>query len=414
MSKSLYEREHPKRLVQENGICFGRIAYVDVTKRLCKVKTFFGPPGLNDLSLNNVQWVNMDGNADGDESGSIPREGAMGMVFFINGEPLIFGYFKPLKFKDGAVTGKEVVTKLVRGDKIISTKSGNRITIRANGLIELQSRETLKTVYFPTDSRILTLCRNYNFECDGGVEAWEGNRLGQTLYTAEYRQDLARTSIVVEERGNTGGTTIYRTVIGPGLPAIKGVPVPVYEYKIDITGKTSLSIGPGVPTYTSEITPDGSLKIDATTDVAVSSKLGKISVETLTGDIAVKANLGNVSVDALTGNITAKASSGNIDVEALVGKVGIKATAGALELEGSQAKVKLDKGKITIAGPAAELLDLFDQLLDALKDAWTSASTETHVGNLGYNTTPPLNSADYIKAAGLITQIKSLLTTIKG
>lgn len=433
--KSIYESGNARRQEIANGICLGRITYVDIDTRQCTVKTFFGPKELLDKNLLRVQWVCVDGNADGDESGGIPREGAIGLVFFIEGEPFIFGFIKPLNGRKGAVTGKESVSRLVRGDKIISTKSGNHIVVRNNGTIEIVSEEVLKTVYIPTDGRIIEICQNFNFKNGGGYINWESTGravLGQQLFTQEFRKDLARSFIVVEERGQVSASTIYKTSIGPGIPGVPGVPATVYQFSVDITGKTSLAIGPGIPVMTADIGVDGSIDVVSFSDISVLSKLGAIdveadvgdisitaklgnvSVEANAGDISVKATAGNIAVEATAGDISAKATAGNISVEASLGDVKAKATAGAIEMEGSLGKLKLAQGKVGIGGPAAELLDLFGQTLDALKDLATSMATEQHIGNLGYSSSPPLNAADYLKFMALTVQIKALLTSIKG
>jgi len=395
----------------------GRITDVDIDTRLCRVKTFFGPQPFLDLDLKNVQWVNVDGNSDGDESGSIPREGAVGLVFFIEGEPYIFGFIKPLNGTKGAVTGKEAVSRLVRGDKLISTKSGNFITIRSNGSIELQSRETLKTIYIPTDSRIIEIYRNFNFKTDGGYINWEAKGpvlLGQQLYTQEFRKDLARSFVVVEERGAVSSSTIYRTSIGPGIPGVPGVPAAVYKFEVDVTGRTLLEIGVGIPVFSAEIGIDGSATIKSISDISISTTLGNVDVSLDVGSLAAYAKLGDISVKSDAGNISGKTTAGNISFETTAGNVSGKTTAGDLTLEGSLGKLKLGKGKVGLGGPAAEIVDSVIQLMTQLDALLTGLQAETHIGNLGYPSSPPLNVAAYIGVQVQINVLKSLLTTIKG
>jgi hypothetical protein len=417
LEKSIYERGSPTRQASANGIAMGRITTVDIDTRLCRVKTFLGPQELLDKDLKNVQWVNADGNVDGDESGSIPREGAIGLVFFIEGEPYIFGFIKPLNGAKGAITGKESVTRLVRGDKLISTKSGNYICIRTNGSIEINSRESLKRVFIPTDSRIQEVCRNFNFKTDGGYINWENKGpilLGQQLFTQEFRRDLARSFVVVEERGAVGASTIYRTTMGPGIPGIPGIPAAVYSFSIDVTGKTSLAIGAGVPVMTADISPAGQIDVVSFSDISVTSRLGNILAETDVGDITATAKLGNISVEASAGNISAKALVGNVSVGATLGDIDVKATAGDITMEGSLGKLKLGKGKIGLGGPAAEIVDTVIKLMTQLDTLLTSMQAETHLGNLGYSSSPPLNVASYIAVQVQVNLLKSLLTTVQG
>lgn len=414
--KSIYERQHPTRQRLSSGIALGRIAAVDIDRRTCTVKTFFGADGLNDLSLDNVQWVNMDSNAEGDEFSIIPRPGSMGLVFFVEGEAFIFGSFNAYRGDKGAVTGKEVVKRLVQGDKSMSTRSGNYAVVRANGSIELFSSDTLKRVLFPTDSRILDICQNYNLRAGGGYTNWEVNDILQTtIFTEEFRRDLARTVIMVEEKGQVDATTVFRQSIGPGLPGVVGVPAPSYEYSVDITGKATLKIGPpGAATITQTISPDGSMEIDALSDITVKSKTGNLTADLIAGDITAKTSLGNISVESTKGNISAKTTAGNISVESTAGNIKAVATAGDMELEGSGGKLKLGKGKVGLGGPAAEIVDQIIRLLTHLDTLLTAMLAETHTGNLGYLTAPPTNVSDYIAAQVNIATVKSMLETIKG
>lgn len=76
---------------------------------------------------------------------------------------------------------------------------------------------------------------------------------------------------------------------------------------------------------------------------------------------------------------------------------------GDIQLDGSLAKLKLSKGKVGLGGPTAELLDLFDQEIDAfLNNASSLVLTAVGPG--------VLNPA----VVTLLTNIKILLGTIKG
>lgn len=416
MNKSIYERSNNSRQGRSNGICMGRITNVNIDTRLCRVKTFFGPSELLDLDLQNVQWVNVDGNSDGDESGSIPREGAIGLVFFIEGEPYIFGFIKPLNGTKGAVTGKEAVTRLVRGDKLISTKSGNHIVIRSNGSIEIVSKETLKTIYIPTDSRIIEVCRNFNFKTDGGYINWEAKgpaALGQELFTQEFRKDLARSFIVVEERGAVGASTIYRTSIGPGIPGVPGVPAAVYKFEVDVTGKASLAIGAGVPVMTADVGIDGSISVVSFSNIKVDSRLGTVDITADVGDITTYAKLGGVHVKSDAGDITAKTKAGNVEVQTTAGNVKVGATAGTIEMAGSLAKLKLSKGKVGMGGPAGELLAELEKLAQAVIDESTAAAVHVHPTAVGPSG-PPTTAANFVAVTTAATAIKAIVTLLKG
>jgi hypothetical protein len=73
-------------------------------------------------------------------------------------------------------------------------------------------------------------------------------------------------------------------------------------------------------------------------------------------------------------------------------------------------------GQVAIGGPSAELLDLFDQMLQVMDTFFEAISTETHLGNLGYPSGPPLDpvATVYTDVKTEMEQIKTLLNTIKG
>ena len=402
MEKTIYESTHSGRAQQRNGIALGRIVQVDVPRRLCRVKTFLGPPHLLDLDCHNVQWADLDTNDKGDEMSSIPRVGSLGMVFFIEGESFIFGFVNAIQGKKGAVTGNETA-KLVGGDKIIATRAGNRILVRANGSIEFTSKETLKTVYFPTDSRILELCRNYNFKADGGFINWEVDDTGSTKHTVEYRNNLARSMIMVEERGFVGGTTMYSQKIGPGVPGVPGIATPIYSKTYDYFGTTTEQIGPAaLPTISTEKHVSGSIKHEIFSDYSILSKFGKFLVELDIGEAKILSKLGDILLEATAGHF--QVHSG-LDAAILsdLGDVDIEATTGAVKLNGSQAKLSLEKGKVALGAGPVEVIDQQIQQLDTLINNAVGLVL-TRVG--------PADLSPAVVA--ILTNIKVALSTIKG
>lgn len=81
-------------------------------------------------------------------------------------------------------------------------------------------------------------------------------------------------------------------------------------------------------------------------------------------------------------------------------------------------------GKLSLAGTGfvalgnatsgIELLELFNQMLTALQTLTTAMALETHTGNLGFPTAPPLNAAAYAAVQAQLASIQALLLTIKG
>lgn len=343
--KSLYEKDHPHRQQNKNAICFGRITQVYPEERMVEVKTFGGTGVVDDNHIPKCQWINMDGNPDGDESTSLPRTNSYGLVFFIDGTPFIFGFFSPLTGTGSAQLG-EAKEEVNEGDKVLKTIGGNRIVMRAHGEIEIQATGTCRTIYFPDKNIINTLCRNYEFRTDGGTVDWVnlGNR--KTLYRRELRDSLSRTNVIIEERGSVDGTIISRTTLGTGDTG--GVSNPVYtktlrntgavelfirqagaqsghklniepsgattldvagksKVSIEADGTTKLDVGPGKATLI--ISPDGKISIDSKADVSVKAT-GKVGIDA-GGDLTAK-TAGKANIEA-SGKATIKADGIDLD-----------------------------------------------------------------------------------------------------
>lgn len=392
----------------DSGIAIGRIHAVDAEKRTCTVRTFMGDEKFLDRYVEGVQWLYMDAHPAGDECTSVPRPGAMGLVFFVSGQAFIGLYIKPYTKQASTttidpVTGKEV-GGLKQGDKIFSTPNGNYILIKANGVIELRSKETLKRIMMPLNSGIVDLCRNYSLKADGGTIDWKNldDQLSSTLYSAEFRANLARTSVVIEERGAIDSTTIARTLIGPGLLGLPGCKTPVYEHITKITGETELKIhGPGIPGgFYATALPTGEFHIatglapvnqfamdvgaDGTTSIAV-NKTGIVTIDKV-GAIKAENKLGSVALS----------EKGDVELKNQVGTISMSAT-----------------GKFSVKGAAAELLDLFDQHLEQQLNILAALAALT-VGTGTGPSSVPLNAADFMKATTGVTKIKTLLGSIKG
>jgi hypothetical protein len=163
-------------------------------------------------------------------------------------------------------------------------------------------------------------------------------------------------------------------------------------------GSTSLTFkgatdSQGLPTNPTQgdtkvsIEKDGSFQVDHKT---VTFRLDK------SGDVTINSSVGNVNVTSTTGNIA------------------VNTTLGDVTLGGSLAKLKLSQGRVALGGPVAETLDIIDQTLAQLVQLTTAMSLETHIGNLGFPTSPPINAASYIAVDVSITLIRVLLATIKG
>ena len=382
---TLYEKNHRNRQEQAFGIALGKIISVDAVNRVCTIATMMGHGSMNDQVVNRVQWLNADANPDGDESGSIPRKGSMGLVFFVNGETFIWGYFRPQSKGGSAKQGTEN-PKLVEGDKVISTKAGNRLTIKRSGLIELYSKDTLQRLMFPMGSKIVDLCRHYKLKADGGTIEWTpANKVTGTLvHNSEFANSVMRAFVIYEQRGYVSSSIISKVTVGAAFPGVSGTKVPTYTHTIGISGQVTTTVTPPVPEGTptgfkSVLNPDGSLKILAgagqTFECTVATtgelnlsvnKIAEASVS-VKGDIALKNKVGEATISAL-GDIALKnkvaevtmAAKGDIAVKNKLASVAMKAS-GDIEIKGPGAtvtisaagEIKVDsKTKITMASKA--------------------------------------------------------------
>lgn len=412
IDKSIYESGHPMREANDNAICFGLVTAVDVTTRFCSVKTFFATnPALNDQHIKSCQWLSADASPYGDDMTSVPRVNSIALVFFVQGEAFIFGFFRGTS-KTGSVAGGASTVPLAQGDKIIATKAGNFITVKSNGLIQIQCKDTLRSLYLPNNSEWLNLCRQFELKTDGGYIFWRSDDDLNTLHKAVYRKDMAQSFVVTEEKGSVSSSVIYRIGIGPG--AAKGS-ANSYEHSVTTDGTSTLTIGTfGVPAYTSVVKPDGSATITARGDVALTSSAGKVSVLAQAGDIDVKATTGAIKAEATAGDISLKADAGAINVVATAGDISVKAVGGNIAMEGSLGRLKLGGGQVGLGGPGAEVVDAIIQTLDLLIKNGNAMLAMTVIGNLGYSTSPPVNSADFADITVKAAVLKAKVTAIKG
>lgn len=399
MQVDVYESRGGTNYLLRSGIALGRISRVFPDKRFCEVRTFAGDPQFIDKHIKQCQWLSLDANPAGDEFTSIPREGSLGLVFFVAGEAFIFGYLKPTSSGTGAKSGKEP-SGLNEGDKCISTVGGNRVVIKASGVIEVYSSETLKTVYFPKGGILSDICEEQQMRCDGGSVHWRttDDNMNTTLCTKEYRADLYRSSIIYEEKGHIDSSLISRTKIGPGLPAVEGVQIPVYEHSIDITGKmeTKYGIG-GLLTFTANPTGAAELKnnlggvsLSEKGDWELKTPLVTVGL-TADGDMSFKGPVGEASVTK-DGTITAKNALATLSA----------AKDGSLEFKGPISKLSIDKaGKVALGSATAEVLALVDKTLGAV------------IEEPNLCITPAGNGILNPKITMILTQVRTLLGTIK-
>ena len=459
-SRSPYEELNSLTRAQNGAIAIGRIKDIDTAKRLATIKTFMGPPAVSDLEIPNCILVFPDANIDGSEVVSMYRKNTIGLVFFIGGTTFFFGGIKPWnsgtgdpnEVGQGTSLGKEV-RALDAGDKIISTKRGSHVAVLANGQIDLVSEgNLLLRNYQPQGKLIRDVCDQY-------TRSWSGGEKRQMILDPlvkmmmdyeENRRDFYRTFIMTTEKGSVGADGIYRRQMGAGVPAVPGIPLPIYEETLSILGEKSFTISPGgLPTVSVTYGPEGSLSVvigalqNFTLDVSPSgaTSLAINSLLTVdlseTGDVSVAGPVGSVNMDA-QGNFEvanavgtiAMSAQGDLEVANATGTFmmdgqgnftlegpthGITMNNGDVLIEEAVGgSLSLSKGKIALTAAAGEVLEQFGETLKGLDELLTALQAEQHVGNLGFPTPPPVNVADYVKAQVGFKKIATLIDAMKG
>lgn len=97
----------------------------------------------------------------------------------------------------------------------------------------------------------------------------------------------------------------------------------------------------------------------------------------------------------------------------IFGNLSIKARQGQNLVDAQGAGVEYKGGKIAVKAAAGELLDQIIQFLDQQDTLLTQLQAETHVGNLGYPTSPPNNAAAYATIQASTAAIKAIIQQMK-
>lgn len=361
------------------GIYLGTITSVDPDRRMCSVSTMLD----GDHVIKDAMWLSLDAHPDGDETTSIPRRGAMGLIFKVHGQYYVWGYFNPLK-KGGRATPDNKNVTIGEGDKVISGRGGTRFTLKRSGLLELYCKDTLQRLMFPTGSKIVDLCREYSLMSDGCLVKYSASATGtgNTLQTTEFSNNVTRAFTVYEQKGYVSSDLIFKTVIGPVFPVTLGSTTPTYMKTINISGETTTTVSPPQPEGTpagfkSVISPDGSvlikggmtqnaeITVSSTGDVDVlvnkSSELKISSTGILAKTPMASVNIsakGVIEIGNTGGSTVTISATGEIKIDA-VNKIvmsankgiDIKCTAGPVTVEGGLGETKVTaKGPISIAG----------------------------------------------------------------
>lgn len=281
-------------------VTFCRIYEVSAVKRTCSIKTFGSDPVVSNADYENVQWLSSYTHPEGDESGVVPRTGAVGVCIFAGGTPWIIGFFQPLTVDDeqeiedkelegvesagaSAASGKE---KINEGDYIMRSLGNSRMVMRAGGEIELVATSACSRTYFPTDHRITENCYNLEQTTLGGNLNWGRAKPDSdlTMCRQEFKTDSLGTDKIIEYWGSIveNSDMVYQMLMGEGASVegsdLNPEPNPVIKEEIYATGKREYLLRDNM--YFTKIDVDGSYtkgitdyayyeKIDATGEVTL-------------------------------------------------------------------------------------------------------------------------------------------------
>ncbi len=242
-------------------LCYFRIFDLDPENRLCSIKTFGSEPAISNAEFQDVQWLALYSNPEGDEISCIPRIGSVGICAFVGGQPYILGYFNPIirdddeKIEDKENEGVNVVggsaainkEKINAGDYLFRTVGNCRLVLRAGGEIEIESTKICRRTYFPARNRITEISQNLEVSTDGGYMNWvhidQDADSDETLCTQLWRDNISSNNVVKDEKGtiDTGSDLIHRYQVSPGSNInehLTSLDVPVLIRETYNTGKT--------------------------------------------------------------------------------------------------------------------------------------------------------------------------------
>lgn len=385
---SPWESGNTQRAQLDNFFCLGRITKVYAEQRQVEVKTF-GNGRKTDQHIPRAQWLSADAHPDGDESGAMPRVNSYCMVFFVNGEPYVWGFLKPLTSNGSAVNPNSQLEELQEGDRILFTTAGNKIILRSHGEIQIESTGSCRTIYFPEGHVINTLCRNYEFRTDGGTIDWinPNEEQDNTICRTEYRQNVDRAKIVVETRGYIDdGEYITREEIGIGTDD-GDITSQTYTRESKPDGTTRLFIrkaGEKIG-YEQTILPSGENHLK----IADKAKLDILATGELSLDIGGKHKLtikpdGTTSIDVAGKCKIDIANSGLTQIDVAGKSTAILDPSGKVSIKGSSTidaeapTINLKGSKVNVGTSAAHPIPLGDLFLQAYNKFVAIFNSHTH------------------------------------
>lgn len=339
--------------------CLGVITDVDVANRSCRVKTIGLKGRTDDLELSDVQFISMcvPTSEYGAEDTVIPVVGAMCVLTFINNQPYITGYYRPVKTTDdlNRVPDERDPTQyeeslINTGDRIIKNIGKNKIILRSGGSVEIESNPLCRTYWLPSDLKVSTVCNMHQLEVAGGFTFWGKlpSRNKSVSHSFIYDAPTPTNALDLQIGTPEDDTQFITATLGQVDQNTYTIPLPTFSLNVAPDGTTQLVVGTE----------------DKKTTVVIDGAAGGVSVDTQ-GAVSVKS----------AKEITIEGSGG--------------------------AKAKLAEGKIALGSSAAELCALLDETLSAIQ----ALTVPTTMGPSAV----PINSAQFSSIQQKLAQIKGTL-----
>lgn len=124
-------------------------------------------------------------------------------------------------------------------------------------------------------------------------------------------------------------------------------------------------------------------------------------------------NKGEYSVSRAGGTLSTKDQTFNAKKTGFESKLSLKKNQSTLETPNS--KLDLTSGKVALGANGVELLHKISEQLQVLINFLNNIDSQhKHLGNLGYPTDIPIETADFTSAASSLSTIKSAIDGIKG
>ncbi len=222
-SNNFYSPNRLKENVIPKGNARGTILSVDPIRRTYNVHINSNDPRINDAIYTEVQVLSASSSSAGEESGALAEINTLCCVSFFDQKPFIIGFYNPKRLtpskdpskeknidegigNDGAIEGSASGSKgtIDIGDYIVATRGGNKIVVRRSGIVEIESKKTCRTNYFPQEDKIFHMCRKFEFHSDAVTEFHTSAPSTSSSPTYAYKKfinQIEGDAAIVQERG---------------------------------------------------------------------------------------------------------------------------------------------------------------------------------------------------------------------